>query len=176
MLQGPSSSGKAVATKGIGGIGPAAPPFAINGDEWDGNFADGETAFWTNSPGQGPITLTFDAPIQAFGVQVQTDFFGPFTVRLDVFSQGILLASATADGDSNNLGDDSALFFGYNGDFAQIDMVTYSIVNCANDCGDFAINSLIIGEPNQVPEPGTLVMLGSSVLGIGAMLRRRFIP
>lgn len=52
FFQGPSSNGKAVAAKGISGVGPGAPPSAINGDEWDGNLAGDQIALWTNSPGQ----------------------------------------------------------------------------------------------------------------------------
>ena len=165
-------AGKAVSTKGISGIGPSEPTHAGNGDEWDGNLYGDQNALWTN--GAGAITLQFDQYVQAVGAAIQTNYFGDFTAEIDVFHDGNLLGSFLQNGNSNGLEDGSAIFMGVADDVKEIDTVRFSIVNCAQNCYDFAIDSLDLGVPNQVPEPGTLALLGSGVVGLGTMLRRRF--
>jgi len=163
--------GKAVATKGISGVGPGDPIQAINGTEWDGNMYGDQDALWTN--GAGAITIQFDQAVQAAGMAVQTDFFGDFTAQLELFHQGNLLAVFTETGNSNDLGDGSAAFLGFTDDFASVDAMRISILSCAQDCGDFAIDTVDIGVPNQVPEPGTLALMGSGVVGLAGLLRRK---
>jgi hypothetical protein len=179
-FQGPSPSGKAISTKGISGVFPIP-----EGEErlqavddqanWFGNLPGEATALWTNSPGQGPLVLQFDHGIAGVGAQIQTDFFGSFTVQMDAYNDGTLLGSFQESGFSNDNGDDSAIFLGVTDDSADITMIAYSIVNCTNDCGDFAISDLTIGTPASTPEPGTLLLLGSGVLGLGKLLRRRLL-
>ena len=165
-------AGKAVTTKGVSGIGPFEPIQAINGDEWDGNLYGDQNALWTNAA--GAITIRFDQYVQAVGAAIQTNYFGDFTAEIDVFHNGNLLGSFLQNGNSNGLEDGSAIFMGVADDVKEIDTVRFSIVNCAQNCYDFAIDSLDLGVPNQVPEPGTLALLGSGVVGLGTMLRRRF--
>ncbi len=98
IFEGPNPSGRAIATKGISGISPTPKgeerQQAIDDqDNWFGNLPGEETALWTNSPGQGPLLLQFDHGIAGVGAQIQTDFFGAFTVQMDAYSDDTLLGT-----------------------------------------------------------------------------------
>src|SRR5690349_9154939 len=113
------------------------------GNGWNGNFRNGDELLWTNSPGQGPLTFTFECcGVRGVGANIQTDFFGPFTALIQGFSfSGALIDSFSEDGYSN--GDGSAIFIGLNDrNITDIQSVTFSITSCMADCNDFAINQL----------------------------------
>lgn len=137
------------------------------GSGWNGNFEPGAALLWTNSPGQGPLTLTFSEPLTAAGFQIQGDFLGPFTVGLLAFdSQGNRVGSAFLTGNSNSNGDGSALFLGFAGDsgFTSVSIVQTS---CPCDTADFAIGSLQV---TAAPEPGPLTLM---LLAAGLFLASR---
>jgi PEP-CTERM motif len=175
-------NGKAVAAKGISGIspiitglGPDVTGQAISGDDWFGNFAPDESLLWTNSPGQGPLTILFDQGVPGAGTQIQADFYGPFTVEMTAYDLNLnVLGSFREDGVSNNMGDGSAIFLGVTDSTADIGAISYSLVSCNGDCADFAINDLVIGPAaSPTPEPGTLALLGTGIVGLSGYLRRR---
>jgi PEP-CTERM motif len=175
-------NGKAIGTKGISGIspiitglGPDVTGQAISGDDWIGNFYGDETALWTNSPGQGPLTILFNQGVPGAGTQIQADFYGPFTVEMTAYDLNLnVLGSFREDGVSNNMGDGSAIFLGVTDSTADIGAISYSLVSCNGDCGDFAINELVIGPAaSPTPEPGTLALLGTGIVGLSGYLRRR---
>jgi len=127
----------------------------VEGSEWDGNFVDGASLFWTGDPGQGPITLDFSQPVTAVSFQIQADYFGPFTAGVLAYSQGNLVDSVFATGDSNSNGDGSALSLGLTASsgFTKIRIVQ---PDCACDTGDFAISQVNV---SPVPEPGSLTFM-----------------
>jgi hypothetical protein len=139
------------------------------GNGWGGNFAPGDELLWTNSPGQGPLTFNFSTPITGVGANIQADFFGAFTAQIcdqanNCFSE---------NGNSNSNGDGSAIFIGLAND-PGITSVTFSLLSCAFDCNDFAINQMdITTSTTTTPEPGTLVMFGSGILGLAGLVRRK---
>ncbi len=105
---------------------------------------------------------------------MQTGYCRPCTAQINVFHDGSLIASFAQNGDSNNPGDGSAIFMGVGDDVPESDAIRFSIVNCAKDCGDCASDILSIGVPN-VPEPGTLALIGSGVVGLGTVVRCRLL-
>lgn len=154
-----------------GGPGQIREQDPSNCNDWAGNFAAGDNLLWTNSPGQGPLTLSFNKGLSIVGAQIQTDYFGAFTAMVcdnfgDCFSE---------NGNSTSNGDNSAIFIGLQDlTGANLTSLTFSVTSCAFDCADFSINQLSLqsgGAP--VPEPGAFVLLGSGLLGLGGWLRRR---
>jgi hypothetical protein len=148
------------------------------GTGWNGNFAPGDHLLWMNQPGQGPLTLTISGLplLSAIGSQIQADFFGAFTAKIEAFdSAHNSLGSFTEDGVSNANGDNSAIFLGVRSTSADIASIVYSLTAAVNDTRDFAINQLDFTS-QAVPEPSTLVSLG--LMGLctaGFALRRRIL-
>jgi hypothetical protein len=145
---------------------------------WNGNFDPGANLLWDennqNNPPDG-VTVTFSAPVNSVGFQIQADFFGSFTGQLEVFGSSGLLGTLILDGSSNGNADDSALFMGLLDDsganITSIDIQTYN----SFDINDFAIDDISITSDasTSVPEPGSIVLLASVVLGVAGLLRRR---
>ena len=126
---------------------------------------------WTNSPGQGPLTFTFDTPVFGVGANIQADFDGSFTALIEAFDRdGNLLESFSEDGNSTGSGDGSAIFIGIRNTFG-IESVTFSLTDATGDVNDFAINQLDIIFPpgDEIPEPATVLLLGGGFLGLSGM-------
>ena len=140
------------------------------GNGWGGNFTNGDELLWTNSPGQGPLNfMNFGTTLTGIGANIQADFFGAFTAQL-CDSNGMCVQE---NGNSDPNGDGSAIFIGLT-DANGFTSATFSVLTCALDCNDFAINQLdIVTGGTGVPEPGTILMLGSGLLGAVAYGRRR---
>jgi hypothetical protein len=145
------------------------------GSNWAGNFAPGDFLLWTNSPGQGPLALQFNLGLAQVGAQIQPDFYGPFVAAIAAYdANGNPLGYFTEAGVSNGNGDGSAIFLGVDDTVPEIRTIVYSIVSCTSDCNDFAINDISFST-GATPEPGTLALFGSGVLGFGGLLRRRLL-
>ena len=141
------------------------------GNGWGGNFNPGDFLVWTNSPGQGPLTLTFSQGYSQIGLQIQADFFGAFVAQICDNGNGQCFSEA---GNSNSNNDGSAIYLGIAG--TNISSVTYSVLSCTLDCADFAVNQMTLGGgQTTVPEPGSLLLMSSGLLGLVGVVRRRFL-
>ena len=149
---------------------------------WMGNFAPGDALLWTNYPGQGPLTFTFQFPVAGVGANIQSDSWGAFTALIQAFDiNGHMIDSFSENGDSNSNGDGSAIFIGLFDRQSPIKSVTFSITSCTQECNDFAINQMdllyggCIGPEcvNPEPEPASLLLVGSGLFGMAGFLRKR---
>lgn len=146
------------------------------GNGWGGNFAPGDNLLWTETftDNANPVSLSgFGGnPIFGGGAQIQADFFGAYTAKIEAFDAGNnSLGSFTASGDSNSNGDNSAIFIGILGS-APIARLEFSLTSASFDIADFAINRFDFVTTGTVPEPGSLAVFGAGLVGT-ALARRR---
>jgi len=151
------------------------------GVTWLGNFDYGESLIWTGNTnfgigGLGPMAAVFFNPVGSVGFTIQADFYGPFTAFLTAFdANGNPLASLTLNGVSNGLENGSALFMGLgdkSGDNISFIEYTISTQVITGGSNDFAIDDISIGY-HVTPEPSSLVLLGSGLLGLAGVARRK---
>ena len=124
------------------------------------------------------MSFVFNNPISGFGTQIQGDTFGAFTGTISAFDPlNALLGSFSFSGTSNSNGDNSAIFVGVlsSSGIGRIDLGAAD-PNVGGQ--DFAINQVRLngdGVPGSaVPEPATLTLLGTGILGLAGIGRRRF--
>lgn len=83
------------------------------GTGWLGNF-DSNEALIRKARGSAPIEITFDAPVCAFGTQVQNDIWGGYSVWAMAYdADNNLLATAFTSGLAGWTSDGSAPFVGF---------------------------------------------------------------
>jgi PEP-CTERM motif len=142
---------------------------------WSGNFLPGDALLWNEGAFQQTnidIGVLFNTLVDGGGAQIQADFFGPFTATLTAFdSIGNVIGSTVMAGNSNSNADGSAIFISFNSGSPNVAFLNFNVVDQFG--GDsLAIDTLTI-YPSTVPEPGSLLLLGSGLLGAVAYGRRR---
>jgi len=118
----------------------------------------------------GTATFTFTTPINAFGVYItglQTEVVTGETLTFsDGSSETIDTPTATGGGGA---------FIGFTDPGASIVSVSYNAIDdivALDDVQYGSINSVVVSSPT--PEPSTLVLLGTGLVGAFGAFRRRF--
>jgi hypothetical protein len=149
------------------------------GDGWSGNFSSGDHLLWTYFG--GPMTLDFGPwGATAIRFQIAPDLYEAFSAQLElVDGAGGVVGRVTGSGQSNSLGDGSALLLSFSGALfhrARIQLVAGS------DLSSFAINAVefhpgaAIVQANAqqagVPEPGTWGLAAIALAALAVLHRR----
>ncbi len=156
---------------------------------WNGNFAPGAAVYWNKGSANGStgLTLSFATPVYAVGAQLNSLFYHgsgtvgvtPFRGTITAFyGNGSTASSRTVDlnGTTSALANNSATFYGFTSDAADITRVVFNTTDITNNDGyNFAINRVSLRTTSSVqavPEPFSIV--GTLIGGAAALkLRKR---
>ncbi len=159
----------------IGNVG-TQQPFEVRqqGVSWNGNFPANMGIVYNgvSTLGNDPadIAANFGVGVFGAGAYIQAHNFGAFTATVTLFDINFQeLGSFSAQGDSESSG--SALFIGAYDTTADVYAIQFSVKDI-NGADDFGIGTMGL-QTSAVPEPGTLLLLGPSALGLAGMIRRR---
>ncbi len=142
--------------------GPQGEVVIEGGPSWIGNFAFGDVLLWTT--GNGPLTLSFAAPVSAAGANFEANTFGAFTAEIQAYAGSTLLGSFSENGFADASENGLAIFIGAAYKPGGITRIVLSAT--APPGQDFAINSLAL---QPAPEPGQAALAGIALLGMLAL-------
>ena len=149
----------------------------------NGNFDYGENLVWTGNPtlgmgSGGPFLIELANPVASIGIGIQADFFGPFTAKVQLYDPSFnLLATYNFQGNSASTLAGDNLFVGL-GDKTGVNIGSILISTVSPGAGavgtnGFALDVLSIGYTPATYEPGTLMLLGSGLIGVMGVVRRK---
>jgi hypothetical protein len=176
----------------VGVNSPSDANALANSTFWNGNFAPNDAVYWNNGSGGG-LRLSFSTPVSAVGTQLDSLFYhgsaaddptsefynnpiSPFRGTITAF-YGNNGDSLTRDfnGTTNALANNSATFFGFTSDSADITSVVFTTTDLVNNGGEnFALNRVSLRTTSgvqAVPEPFSI--LGTLFGGAAALKMRR---
>ncbi|WP_309736718.1 hypothetical protein, partial [Chamaesiphon sp. OTE_75_metabat_556] len=139
---------------------------------WNGNFAPNDAVYWNKGSANGisGLTLSFATPVSAVGTQLNSLFYhgsgqvgvSPFRGTITAFfGNGGSQTATVNDALTSALADNSAEFFGFTSDSADITSVVFNTTDLINNDGyNFALNRVSLRTTSgvqAVPEPFSIL-------------------
>jgi PEP-CTERM motif-containing protein len=151
----------------------------ISGFTWNGNFDFGENLVWTGNPNfgvgsGGPFVIELANPVGGIGFGIQADLFGPFLASVDIYDSHLnyMTTLSFLGNSSSSLAGDN-LFIGIQ-DKTAVNIGALVIHTDSGDpiwANDFALDAVSFNY--TTPEPGSLMLLGSGLIGVAGVIRRK---
>lgn len=163
----------------VGNVGTLEGFYVLQEDvSWSGNFPSGmglvfNGAHFGNTPTQ--IAATFDQGLYGAGAWIQPDFLGDFTASIELFDSNYQSLGVFTWPGHSEFNPGTGLFIGAYMSSADVWAVQFDTLGGGDD-HDFAIGTLglmTVPPSTPIPEPGTLLLMGPSLLGLLGVVRHR---
>src|SRR5690554_562796 len=169
------SSFSMATTGDFGGIVNGAGPGQANTSTQPVSPGEGAHAvsnYLLNNSGSGTFTVNFQSAVMGFGLDI-IDYFNPYGdngITISAYGSNGLLGSY--DAFNANFQPNNTYFMGILSDALDITSVVISDAGALGDSIGYDNLRIVTGGTVQVPEPGSLALLGLGLVGFGVARRR----